>query len=179
MNVDMRYDGHKVTWRGHGEFNATSGLPGYQVRHNQCLREQGPIPEGVYTIDVRDDLRRARDDGTHQCQLKWSPVIQSIPRGDAAGVCEPVWANWGRNRVALNPLDDRTKKACAPQRGGFFLHDSAKGYTHGCIEIEARFFEGLKSYREGMQRMLSPMREILFLQVMYFFETTNGGTRIP
>jgi len=177
MNVDMRYDGQKVTWNRQGTFKATSGLPGYQVRQQQCLPEHGPIPEGVYTIDVSGDPRPARDDGTHRCNLAWSPKLETIPRG--AGICEPVWANWGRRRLALTPLDDHTRKACETQRGGFFLHDSAKGYTHGCVEIEGRFFEVLRSYREGMKRQILPWRSVLYLQVIYFFDVTNGGTRMP
>lgn len=179
MNVDMRYDGQRVTWRGQGVFKATSGLPGFQLRHQQCLPDHGPIPEGVYGLDIGDDARPARDDGTHRCNLAWSPTLETIPRGDAAGVCEPLWANWGQRRVALTPLDERTRRACDTPRGGFFLHDSAKGYTHGCVEIEARFFEVLRTYRQGMKRHLLPWRSTLYLQVMYFFEVTNGGTRAP
>ena len=35
----------------------------------------------------------------------------------------------------------------------FYLHDSGKGYTHGCVEVEAQFFEVL---RHAAMTMHSP-----------------------
>lgn len=179
MKIDMLYDGHRVIWDRHGIFKATSGFPGYQARYHQCEPERGPIPEGLYAVQVHQDPRPARDDGTDQCKLAASRWIQSIPRGDAAGVCDTVWSNWGWNRVAVNPVDRLTERACSPRRAGFYLHDSAKGYTHGCIEIEARFFQVLRSYQQAMKHHKLPFRPTLLLRVTYYFETTNGGTRIP
>jgi len=54
--------------------------------------------------------------------------------------CDPYWANWGFNRVALLPVVGRVS---APGRSGFYIHDSAKSYTHGCIETELQFFNDL------------------------------------
>ena len=51
--------------------------------------------------------------------------------------------NWGENRVRLNALHIDNPKA--RNRGGFYLHDSTKGFTHGCIEIEPRFFARLRT----------------------------------
>jgi len=177
--ADMLYDGHKVTWQGNGVFKATSGLPGYQARHLQCMSDRGPIPEGLYSVSLKEDRKPAIDDGTHMCQLAPSQLFQSIPRGEAAGGCEDVWVNWGQHRVGLTPLDARTKQACSPRRAGFYMHDSTKGYTHGCIEIDGRFFIALRAYVRAIDRRLVPNRQYLVLRVQYFFDGTNGGTKMP
>jgi hypothetical protein len=179
MKVDMLYDGQKVTWQRNGVFRATSGFPGYQARHFQCFTDKGPIPEGQYSVSLKEDRQPAVDDGTHMCQLAPSNLIQSIPRGAAAGVCEDTWVNWGQHRVGLIPVDPQTERACSPRRGGFYIHDSTKGYTHGCIEIESRFFVALRAYRSAIDRRLMPPRPRLFLKVQYFFDGTNGGTKLP
>lgn len=66
--------------------------------------------------------------------------LEYHPRGQAAGTCEIYWANWGYNRIRLESADEKTRKACGGKRGGFYIHDSTKGYSHGCIEVEPVFF---------------------------------------
>jgi hypothetical protein len=177
MKVDMIYDGQTVRWSGHGNFKATSGLPEYQRPSLQCYRDHGPIPEGLYSVTLEEDTRPARDDGTDTCTLAWALRVQTIPRGAAAGQCEPFWANWGSNRVAVVPADAATKARCAPRRGGFFLHDSTKGYTHGCIEVDGQFFRVLRSYISGIKQHRISAKHALILRVTYVpGRSTNGGT---
>jgi hypothetical protein len=171
MVVDMEFDGQILNWNGAGRFKATSGLPGYQMPDKQCVKDNGPIPEGLYKVLVKD-RGVARDDGTGQCNLSPGWGVQTIPRGAAAGSCEPYWANWGTNRARMEPADARTRTACSPIRGGFYLHDSTKGFSHGCIEVEARFFTTLRtrSARNAPSHFL--------LKVKYVpGRATNGGTR--
>ena len=171
MNVDMTYDGKRVTWQGHGEFRATSGLPGYQSPEQFCVGDNGPIPPGKYKIFLTD-MGQAQDDGTGTCALKPAWGIQAIPRGQAAGECERYWANWGSNRARMEPADAATKNRCSPARGGFYIHDSTKGYSHGCIEVEPRLFPILTSYaRANKSRQL-------IIEVAYAADlvSTNGGT---
>lgn len=171
MIVDMEFDGQVLTWNGSGKFKATTGLPGYQFPKNHCLKDSGPIPEGVYRVLVTD-RGAAKDDGTGQCNLSPGWGIQTIPRGADAGSCEVYWANWGRNRARLEPADIKTRHACTPVRGGFYLHDSTKGYSHGCIEVEPRFFAILRSRAKGS------LRGYFILKVKYVIGIiTNGGTR--
>jgi hypothetical protein len=81
-------------------------------------------------------------------------------------------ANWGRNRSRLEPADIKTRHACMPIRSGFYLHDSTKGFSHGCIEVEGRFFTVLRS------RVPSHSRAYFILKVKYAARrATNGGTR--
>lgn len=178
MKIDMRYDGRMLTWNGHGTFKATSGLPDYQYPSFQCYAGKGPIPEGTYSITLREDTHPARNDGTDTCMLAPSSRLQTIPRGTDAGQCEPFWVNWGRNRIGLHPTDPTTKGKCSPRRGGFYLHDSTKGYTHGCIEVEGRFFEALRAFGRGTKRLRLSRTPVLTLRVQYAAGlSTNGGTR--
>lgn len=169
MPVEMEFDGQVVRWKGVGAFKATSGLPGHQRPDQQCVPESGPVPEGLYKLFL-NDLGDAKDDGTGSCALKPAWGIQRIPRGATAGSCDPYWANWGNNRVRMEPADDRTRRTCKPSRGGFYMHDSTKGFSHGCIEIEGRVFPLLRQRaKAGVQRM--------FIEVKYVpGRATNGGT---
>lgn len=169
--VDMEFDGQIQAWKGTGKFRATSGLSGFQYPSNQCLPDKGPIPQGIYKV-LLTDRGAARDDGTGYCNLQAGWGIQSIPRGSAAGQCEPYWANWGYNRVRLEPADVKTTKACTPSRGGFYIHDSSKGFSHGCIEVERRFFSTLRA------RATTNLTGYFLLHVRYVAgRVTNGGTR--
>lgn len=171
MLADMEFDGRELSWNGSGKFKATTGLPGYQSPGNQCVKEKGPIPQGVYKVLVTD-RGTAKDDGTRFCNLAPGWGIQTIPRGAEAGACEVYWANWGRNRARLEPADIATRNACSPKRGGFYLHDSTKGYSHGCIEVEPRFFTALRA------RLATNLRGYFLLKVKYVpGRSTYGGTR--
>lgn len=171
MIPDMEFDGQKLTWNGSGSFKATTGLPGFQMPENQCIKDSGPIPEGMYKVLVTD-RGAAKDDGAGRCNLSPGWGVQTIPRGAAAGSCEAYWANWGQNRARMEPADTQTRIACNPVRSGFYLHDSTKGFSHGCIEVEHRFFPILRS------KAKSSSRSYFILKVNYVpARVTNGGTR--
>jgi hypothetical protein len=172
MASDLLYNGKTVTWKGKGTFKATSGLPGFQNTSNLCLKNKGPVPEGNYYVPLIIG-GNAKDDGQGVCRIVPSWQIETIPRGAAAGACEPYWANWGKNRVRFEPADATTKNACSPRRGGFYLHDSTKGFSHGCIEIETRFFKVLRTFASARKA------KSLRLIVKYQGTSTNGGTKIP
>ena len=130
----LHYDGTTLTWNTKGSYKATSGMNGYQKPEFQCVKDRGPVPEGNYYVPLIEG-KDAKDDGGGICQLSPSWQIQKITRGTKAGICEPYWANWGYNRVRFEPSDKLTKSKCDPKRSGFYLHDSTKGFSHGCIEI--------------------------------------------
>ena len=137
----------------------------------QCVRDAGPVPEGVYKVYISDH-GIAKDDGRGICALKPSWGIQEIPRGAKAGICEPFWANWGRNRARMGPADESTKKKCAPvMRSGFYLHDSVKGFSHGCIEVDTGIFKHLRQYHSKSRK------QALIIQIKYVKgRGTYGGT---
>lgn len=173
MFFDMEYNGQTVRWKGNGDFKATSGLPKFQFPLNQCTPDSGPIPEGFYKIFIANH-GVAKDDGRGICGLKPSWGIQQIPRGMIAGDCEEYWANWGTNRARMEPADNYTKIRCSPvMRGGFYLHDSTKGYSHGCIEVETRIFPLLRHHSKVTKK------NTLIVKVKYEKGViTNGGTKI-
>lgn len=175
---DLDYDGVQLVWKTNGNqsYRATSGLPGYQTPQQSCEKNAGPLPEGTYELSLRIDPNvYAVDKGNNQCDLRPSAFIQKIPRGSLAGECEEFWANWGTNRVRLEPADRKTRTVCSPRRGGFYLHDSTKGYSHGCIEVDGRFFIDLYSYVLGP----SGKGKKLLLRVKYSQPTTYGKTDQP
>tara|TARA_B100001109_G_scaffold255904_1_gene263100 strand:+ start:29899 stop:30255 length:357 start_codon:yes stop_codon:yes gene_type:complete len=82
----------------------------------QCTPEAGPVPEGQYKVFISDH-GIAEDDGRGICALKPSWGIQVIPRGSAAGGCEPYWANWGKTEQGWNLQMMRQKHPVRPTRG--------------------------------------------------------------
>ncbi len=173
MNFDMIYDGQVLDWKAKGKFKATSGLPGYQMPKNQCIRDNGIIPEGFYKLFLSDH-GTAKDDGRGLCAIKPSWGVQKIPRGVDAGDCESYWANWGKNRARMEPADLVTKLKCSPDmRGGFYLHDSSKGFSHGCIEVETKIFPLLRSYNKTTKK------SSVIIKVEYVKgRSTYGDTKI-
>lgn len=117
---------------------ASSGSKGFQnsseryKKSNKDNEPGGPIPEGEYSINLQ-----ARD----------PRQTANYPGGKLEGVTSGIqityrkatneWAPaWGRFRARLEPvkIDNPTG------RNGFYIHDSYKGYSHGCIETETTIF---------------------------------------
>ena len=171
MQHHLLYDGQTIRWNAQ-VFRATSGMPGFQSIAEQCnQRDAGPIPSGFYRVFLTDHGQAKANMDT--CSLIPAWGIQTIPRGEQAKECEPNWANWGFNRVRLEPANAQTKSHCAPvMRDGFYIHDSSKGFSHGWIEVEGRFFFVLRDFAK------SQSRSRLILKVEYKVgQATNGGTK--
>lgn len=154
-------------------------IPSRQLPKYQNLRD-APIPEGLWKI-ARLKGEMAEDDGTGSCNLKPSWRLEKIPRGEKATInngsidCERFWINWGKNRIRLEPANAITKQRLKEfgGRGGFYIHDSTKGYSHGCIETETRFFDDLyeKYGKNGLKNSM-------LLRVNYVPNRwTYGGTK--
>lgn len=171
MQHHLLYDGQRISWNTIA-FRASSGMPGFQSIAEQCnQRDAGPIPSGFYRVYLTNQGQAKADMQTCSLQPAWG--IQTIPRGEQAGDCEPYWANWGNNRVRLEPADAQTKGRCVPvMHNGFYIHDSTKGFSHGCIEVEGRFFNLLRNYAKTR----SHTRMILKVEYKEG-QSTNGGTK--
>jgi len=116
----------------------------YQRPKEQCRSNAGPIPGGKYVLYLRVDKRKfARVENASICKLTPANLtmdIQRIPAPDirvGTGDCLPYWQNWGSQRIRIEAFDDKAKNACQKMGGcsGFYIHDSHKGFTHGCIEV--------------------------------------------
>lgn len=202
MNDSLTYSGKRIYWKKGANllasYRATSGLsperldsgrmtPDYRSARFQCEKDHGPIPQGTYHLEltVRHNHPFSHVASASECALSAGRGIERIPRGGSpaaapggadgaqAGRCETYWANWGRNRARLMPADAKTAHACGGSRSNFYVHDSSKGYSHGCIEVEAGFFTRLYSYaRDHAGGRLK-------LTVKYSSESTYGGTDRP
>jgi hypothetical protein len=86
----------------------------------------------------------------------------------------PIGRIGGQIEREWSPPTKRQKKTCTPiSRGGFYLHDSVKGYSHGCIEVESRLFTHLREHQKLSKA------QTLILQVKYVVgRKINGGTKI-
>lgn len=175
MIADLEYNGQTLSWIGFGKWKATSGLKGHQVPSEQCTTDAGPVPEGLYS-SLLSSGGEAQDDGTNTCSLTPAWGFQTIRRGEAAENCESYWANWGYHRIRIEPADVATRNSCIKEghhRSGFYLHDSIKGYSHGCIETEGTFFTMLRKFMSEQTR-----KKRLYLKVKYTGDSTYGGTKV-
>lgn len=193
------YDGHYLQWwppDGVGPpemFKATSGgIPGlgedshgvnkmarvYQRPTMQVVPDAGPIPEGDYKLSFRGGPSRAP---LKAGELVPSNGWQRIPKSALS-------ESWGSQRIRLQPLPGTNTHG----RTGFYAHDSHKGYSSGCVEIEPEFFNSLRRYWDGSRSWsraptlrrywdggtygLKPYE--LPLTVKYQYNDTYGGTLV-
>jgi hypothetical protein len=172
---DMTYNGTFLDWEGHGTFKATSGLRGHQTAAEQSHTDEGPIPEGLYSFP----LLIAKDATMiGPGQLDRREGVEHLPDTFQYGGRTYQNQAWGPDRVRLTVVhidDPRNRK-----RGGFYLHDSTKGYSHGCIEVDPLFFRRLREFVKMSPRRRGG-RTRLYVKVKYPSPTgsTYGGTRVP
>jgi RHS repeat-associated protein len=139
----LMFTGKKLTWyNGDGRliaaFNAVSGKLKHQSKSHQYEPWMGPIPEGGYSINL--SLNPDRVAAIYQTYELYNNVgIERIP------VNFPLRSAWGYYRARLEPLPETNTFG----RINFYLHDSSKGQTSGCIEVEHRFFLRLLEYRKN------------------------------
>jgi hypothetical protein len=145
----MEYTGQSLQWYAGNPGNratillrcaATSGLVNFQEPRFADRRDVGPVPQGWYTIDLRPDPWRVATIGPTN-ELNSSVGIQRIPRRGNDGLPLTVIPNaWGTWRARLEPSQ-------ASGRDNFYLHNSQKGETHGCIETCDDVFQEMLRYR--------------------------------
>jgi hypothetical protein len=173
----MLYDGDELYWHGVGKYKATSGMTDHQSANQQTVRDAGPIPEGMFSLVLKIagtaqvvDLVRGRLDTRQGIQS-----LIDMPAPDGLRYRSP---EWGENRVRLTIL--RIDDPKARHRGGFYLHDSTKGFTHGCIEVEPGFFTRLR-IMAATEAAKKHGRKTLIMKVKYpsRTESTYGGTAAP
>jgi hypothetical protein len=191
-DVDLYYWGKYVLWRrslppsaasaGQLVFSATSGTT--PIASAQVAVDIGPVPEGKYRFLAQIDPLQGSVDQANKLLAEgdapgkgpfhnFRQGIQFLPIGGNG----PVNPAWGTMRVRLEPLA-RTK---VPTRGGFYLHNSHKGYTSGCIEMGRTdkvqdFFSALLEYAISPQAKSKPY---LILKVSYRDADTStlGNTK--
>lgn len=146
----------------------SSGSPGYQNskwRYKKSKKDSdpgGPINEGEYKINLQahDPRKTASYPGG---KLEAGDGIQLTYNSETN-----EWAPaWGRFRAKLDPVNIDNPTG----RNGFYMHDSYKGYSHGCIETETTIYYFLLAlYDAGVNNIR--------IQVKYpdYNSITKGGT---
>jgi RHS repeat-associated protein len=173
----IEYTGEKLTMYGGNlgdrsnpkqSCKATSGLSGFQAPQNTGLRDKGPIPEGDYSVNLAPDPNRVAraDPNSGELTPHKDGGIEMIPksyiRKDGSEVSYPGWGTW---RAKLNPKSKTDTK----KRSSFYLHNSKKGYSHGCIETCDGLLKAMKEYRDAGNKGID-------VRVGYSDSSTYGGT---
>jgi hypothetical protein len=181
--ADLTYSGRFVYWhravpeslKGASPllFPATSGLPGSQSPLFQKVPFSGPLPEGLYVffthIDpLQNSVEVANRRGDDAISNR-ADGIQFLPVGGNG----PTRPEWGTFRTQLTPV-----RGAMHGRKDFYLHDSRKGFSHGCIEVGKSsegvdFFSALLGY--AAERTRKP-RLILRVKYSHPAQITRGTT---
>ena len=143
----------------------------------QKYKNVGPTPEGKYKINLKPSPERVAEANLKTGDLLRNPDggIEKIPNSveipDRSGY---AWSyqDWGNFRAKLDPVNVTGATSEDRDLNSFYFHDSEKGYSHGCTEVEGAFFEQLINYRmEG--------NESIEVKVDYPSDNhiTNGGTK--
>jgi hypothetical protein len=172
MQADLTYDGTTLVWKAHGTFNATSGLPGHQSADQQTVTDHGPIPEGWYSFPL---ILGKEATMTGRGILDTREGVESLPsewnyRGEVL-----LNIAWGPDRVRLNTI--RIDNPKARHRGGFYLHDSTKGFSHGCIEVDPLFFSKLRAFIKQPVKQRGKTSMVLHVKYPSSTAGTYGGTK--
>jgi hypothetical protein len=174
---DMVYDGDDLDWIGVASFPASSGLPGHQIASEEIVKDHGPVPQGMYVLSLKDGgTARVTDPANNKIQP--ATGIQDMVKMPGPGGAFYHSDAWGNNRVRIDPLVIDNPKA--RHRSGFYIHDSTKGYSHGCIEVNPKFFDMLRAFALA-QRSKKGGRKTMILKVKYpsSSSSTYGGTKVP
>lgn len=159
------------------EYGATSGAYGKQSALNQNLKEIGPIPSGEYFIDLRLEItRRAGLVSANNPELAAGHGIQIIPwyrkwiigSGEERQALYPGWGQW---RARLEKIIISSTDPLVESRDNFYLHDSYKGESHGCIETETELYYDLATLKKSGQ-----LKVKLWVHYSSLDTPTNGNT---
>jgi RHS repeat-associated protein len=156
------YDGQNVQWYG-GDVGDRSTMltncvatSGYRDFFRDFQRawmrgaEYGPVADGLWRIDLRPDPARI---ARASCRMAETGNLYSNPNGGIERVNSTyrlpnggeadAGSAWGSWRARLRPV-----RVPRYQSGNYYLHDSSKGFTHGCVETCTELLDELLKYRE-------------------------------
>lgn len=180
-DIDMTYSGRYLYWHhnrpgsitGSSLFPATSGSIGQQNALFQKQKNQGPLPEGVYSLRAAVDPGQASVEAANKRGDKSTSNTEEGIQFLRIGGQGIVDIEWGTMRVRLNPLQGNFF-----ERGGFYIHNSRKGHSQGCVEVAPSgdgvdFFTALLAYAHEPKK-----KPYLKLRVKYSYpsQSTVGAT---
>ena len=146
---------------------ASSGLPGSQDKSKVGEPDKGPVPPGDYSVNLVPNPARVAPASPVTGELTPGNGMEQIPPSyttrSGKTYTYPGWGSW---RARLNPK----KGTKTYGRSSFYLHDSNKSYTHGCIETCKDLLDELKKLRAAGDKNID-------VRVDYTDPTTVGGIR--
>jgi hypothetical protein len=142
----LLYNGKELIWTDNKGvstiYAGTSGALGKQNSKYQYLRDKGPLPEGSYTIDLMLDTNRQAEVFSDSGETKPNFGIQRLPyRFTTTSGVVISYENWGNSRARLSMISGNSYG-----RDNFYIHNSTKGFSHGCLEVGSGFFPRLTEY---------------------------------
>lgn len=151
------------------ECKASSGFKLYGEDHQSAqLQDQvlGPVPEGHYRVNLSLNPHRWASILLPTKELAAAEGVQRIRESYRGPNGEPlIPTGWGTWRARLDPVKLKIKTT----RHNFYLHNSKKGFTHGCIETcDALYNIFVQYHNEGVTAI-----DVL---VNYTTQSTYGGT---
>jgi hypothetical protein len=78
----------------------------------------------------------------------------------------------GKNRAHLEPVKVTGATSKERDNNSYYLHDSQKGYTHGCTEVDGKLFDQLKDFRSQGNTKID-----VIIDYPAANHKTNGGTK--
>jgi len=117
-------------------------------RNANCQYEiGGPTVVGDYKLNLEPDPSRIAKFNKNELLRNTYGGIEQIPI--------PFIDAWGLERVRLEKehiVFPQHVINCDRDIHSFYFHDSRKGSTSGCTEVDGKFFELLKKYRAKMKK---------------------------
>ncbi|HEY4935434.1 MAG TPA: RHS repeat-associated core domain-containing protein [Puia sp.] len=166
-NEWISYTGQNVTVYGGSDgdksnvlytFRGSSGLnDGYKDSRNskyQKDKDKGPVPNGKYRINLIPDPNRiANNNADGSLTPSHDGGIEQIPERIYNSSRSAYWEypGWGTWRARLNPLPGTNLYG---RDGLFYLHNSTKGFSHGCIECSPGIYNVLINYRNAGKKYI-------------------------
>ncbi len=125
----------------------------------------GPVPAGLYKINLQLNPSRfaslAADGSNLYSNFGVQLIRDHYHLPDSNSVIPAGWGTW---RARLEKVKVNSK------RNNFYLHNSTKGYTHGCVETCDDLYDRFSKYhQQGLGSIL--------VNIRYTTDSTNGGTR--
>ena len=135
---DLEYDGQQLRWPAVKlTFKATSGITAsvddpteYRDAKQQCVKDHGPVPEGLYTFSTKEDRRTyARDNGAGTCTLSPASPIQVIPAADRQAMSRRAAQRGAANHTGRigEPIASGWSRPITPRRRP--VMEAAAGFT--------------------------------------------------
>jgi hypothetical protein len=127
----------------------------FQKAKYQNEKNVGHTVEGRYKLELNADPdRKAKIINGEIVRAKENGIENLVDMTDPSQPGKTFIApDWGENRIRMIPVNVKQPNSTATKEddrdlNSFYFHDSEKGYSHGCYEIQKQFFVDLKKYQE-------------------------------